>query len=260
MAGSMRLRHGYVVALERVDKVDMSRRVPKRVDVASSQSAPSQQRRYQARKRDSFGRLHERNKEIPKMMKQLMKIFPNKVTIIPPQDEAQLMNWKNQLDHDTEALRAKSNIMSIQSVTLLILILFDSVSYGLQMLQNFQSDMKSTKKSLKDVVTENEFEKRLLWDVIAPSDIGVTFDDIGALDNVKATLKELVMLPLQRPELFCRGQLTKESYRYSKLSTIGLNCTKYLCCHVSSPVPNHSRKLRVETRVSLASFSLVKRF
>lgn len=46
-------------------------------------------------------------------------------------------------------------------------------------------------------------------DVIPPNDIGVTFDDIGALENVKDTLKELVMLPLQRPELFCKGQLTK---------------------------------------------------
>lgn len=61
----------------------------------------------------------------------------------------------------------------------------------------------------QDIVTENEFEKRLLADVIPPSDIGVTFDDIGALENVKDTLKELVMLPLQRPELFCKGQLTK---------------------------------------------------
>ena len=59
------------------------------------------------------------------------------------------------------------------------------------------------------MVTENEFEKRLLVDVIPPSDIGVTFDDIGALESVKDTLKELVMLPLQRPDLFCKGQLTK---------------------------------------------------
>lgn len=62
---------------------------------------------------------------------------------------------------------------------------------------------------MKDIVTDNEFEKRLLSEVIPPSDIGVTFDDIGALENVKETLKELVMLPLQRPELFCKGQLTK---------------------------------------------------
>lgn len=62
------------------------------------------------------------------------------------------------------------------------------------------------------MVTENEFEKKLLADVIPPSDIGVTFDDIGALENVKDTLKELVMLPLQRPELFGKGQLTKVDY------------------------------------------------
>lgn len=41
------------------------------------------------------------------------------------------------------------------------------------------------------------------------SDIGVTFDDIGALESVKDTLKDLIMLPLQRPELFSESQLTK---------------------------------------------------
>lgn len=66
----------------------------------------------------------------------------------------------------------------------------------------------------QDVVTENEFEKKLLAEVIPPNDIGVTFDDIGALENVKDTLKELVMLPLQRPELFCKGQLTKVCFVY----------------------------------------------
>lgn len=59
------------------------------------------------------------------------------------------------------------------------------------------------------MVTDNEFEKKLLSEVIPPGDIGVTFDDIGALENVKETLKELVMLPLQRPELFIKGQLRK---------------------------------------------------
>lgn len=57
--------------------------------------------------------------------------------------------------------------------------------------------------------TDNEFEKRLLSDVIVPNDIGIHFDDIGALDKVKDTLKELVMLPLHRPELFRKGNLTK---------------------------------------------------
>jgi SpoVK/Ycf46/Vps4 family AAA+-type ATPase len=59
------------------------------------------------------------------------------------------------------------------------------------------------------VVCDNEFEKMLLPEVIPPDELGVTFDHIGALDNVKETLRELVMLPLQRPELFVKGQLTK---------------------------------------------------
>ncbi|PHT79753.1 hypothetical protein T459_17805 [Capsicum annuum] len=54
---------------------------------------------------------------------------------------------------------------------------------------------------MEDVETDNEFEKALLADVIPPS--------IGALERVKDTLKELIMLPLQRPELFFKRQLTK---------------------------------------------------
>ncbi|KAL5204490.1 hypothetical protein ABZP36_009361 [Zizania latifolia] len=206
---------------------------------------------------DSFGsRLHERNKESPKAMKHLNKLFPNKISIQLPQDEALLTDWKQQLDRDVETLKAKSNVGSIrmflnrngiecsdleelfikdQSLTNenvdkivgyavsyhlkhnkveiskdgKLVLTSESLKHGLNMLQSMQSDNKSSTKSLKDVVTENDFEKRLLADVIPPNDIGVTFDDIGALENVKDTLKELVMLPLQRPELFCKGQLTK---------------------------------------------------
>ncbi|KAG6496748.1 hypothetical protein ZIOFF_044620 [Zingiber officinale] len=282
---------------------------------------------YVAVAKDNFGRLHERSKEIPKTMKQLSRLFPNKVTIQLPQDDAQLSEWKLQLERDVETLKAKSNVLSIRSCSsqflgggeeatgpnstvqkgrpfdlwrmvslniaaanhmyiasswrgvwddndvLLERVLVlgflgdpflnrcgldcndletvsikdqtltnenvdklvgfamshhlehgtvevlpkdtklilpsESLMNGLTMLQSIQNDSKSFKKSLKDVVTENEFEKRLLADVIPPNDIGVTFDDIGALENVKETLKELVMLPLQRPELFCKGQLTK---------------------------------------------------
>ncbi|KAL3531455.1 hypothetical protein ACH5RR_010777 [Cinchona calisaya] len=205
---------------------------------------------------DNFGRLHDRSKETPKTMKQLSRLFPNKVTVQIPQDEALLADWKQQLDRDIETLKSQSNIVSIRTVLTRIgiecpdldelcikdqaltsenvektigwglshhfmhsseasvkdtklSISNESIRYGLNILQGIQNETKSSKKSLKDVVTENEFEKRLLADVIPPTDIGVTFDDIGALENVKDTLKELVMLPLQRPELFCKGQLTK---------------------------------------------------
>ncbi|KAK4559117.1 hypothetical protein RGQ29_008384 [Quercus rubra] len=205
---------------------------------------------------DNFGRLHDRSKETPKAMKQLARLFPNKVTIQLPQDEALLSEWKQQLERDIETLKAQSNIVSIRLVlnrigldcpdleTLCVKdqalttesvekivgwalsyqfmnhsevsvkdaklgISAESIMYGLNILQSIQNENKSLKKSLKDVVTENEFEKKLLADVIPPTDIGVSFDDIGALENVKDTLKELVMLPLQRPDLFCKGQLTK---------------------------------------------------
>ncbi|ANM66678.1 P-loop containing nucleoside triphosphate hydrolases superfamily protein [Arabidopsis thaliana] len=82
----------------------------------------------------------------------------------------------------------------------------ESIEFGIGLLQN---DLKGSTSSKKDIVVENVFEKRLLSDVILPSDIDVTFDDIGALEKVKDILKELVMLPLQRPELFCKGELTK---------------------------------------------------
>ncbi|MBA0578340.1 hypothetical protein Gorai_020626, partial [Gossypium raimondii] len=243
---------------------------------------------------DSFGRLHDRGKEVPKATKILTKLFPNKVTIHMPQDEAVLASWKHQLDRDAETLKMKGNLnllrtfssdshcgilglliaikdgtvawenfpgyspknyiietvvlgrsgmecegletLCIKDQTLTnesaekvvgwalshhlmqhpeadadvrLVLSCESIQYGIEILQAIQNESKSLKKSLKDVVTENEFEKRLLADVIPPSDIGVTFDDIGALENVKDTLKELVMLPLQRPELFCKGQLTK---------------------------------------------------
>ncbi|KAI3749241.1 hypothetical protein L2E82_19848 [Cichorium intybus] len=205
---------------------------------------------------DSFGRLHDRSKETPKTMKQLTRLFPNKVAIQMPQDELLLSDWKQQLDRDIETLKSQSNIISIRAVLSRVgldcsdldalcvkdqtltnesvekvigwalshhfmqtsealvkdakpVISNESLEYGINILQGTQNESKSSKKTLKDVVTENEFEKRLLAEVIPPTDIGVTFDDIGALESVKDTLKELVMLPLQRPELFCKGQLTK---------------------------------------------------
>ncbi|CAI0548156.1 unnamed protein product [Linum tenue] len=204
---------------------------------------------------DSFGRLHDRGKEVPKATKLLTKLFPNKVAIHMPQEEGLLASWKQDLERDAETLKMKGNLnhlrtvlgrcgvecdgletLSIKDQTLTnesaekvigwaishhlmhnpeaesdtrLVLSTESIHYGMEILYALQNESKSSKKSLKDVVTENEFEKRLLADVIPPNDIGVTFDDIGALENVKDTLKELVMLPLQRPELFCKGQLTK---------------------------------------------------
>ncbi|KAH3757303.1 AAA-type ATPase family protein [Pelomyxa schiedti] len=75
--------------------------------------------------------------------------------------------------------------------------------------QHLSSEPDSRRKSLLKVELENEFEKRVLSDVIPPEEVNLSFDDVGALEDVKEALKELVMLPLQRPELFRKGNLTK---------------------------------------------------
>ncbi|XP_075111568.1 uncharacterized protein LOC107824634 [Nicotiana tabacum] len=58
-----------------------------------------------------------------------------------------------------------------------------------------------------EVLPDNEFEKRIRPEVIPSNEIGVTFADIGALDETKESLQELVMLPLRRPDLFNGGLL-----------------------------------------------------
>ncbi|KAJ8446970.1 hypothetical protein Cgig2_006598 [Carnegiea gigantea] len=192
---------------------------------------------------DNFGRLSDRNnKDSSKTMKQLTRLFTNKVTIQMPQDENLLPDWKQKLERDTETLKAQSNIVSIRSVLSRIgiectdleaLCIKDQALtsenvekvIGWALTHHFMNCTEAAVNDSKlvisndryqyavfiaqDVVTENEFEKKLLADVIPANEIGVSFDDIGALENVKDTLKELVMLPLQRPELFSKGQLTK---------------------------------------------------
>ncbi|KAK3011407.1 hypothetical protein RJ639_011053 [Escallonia herrerae] len=58
-----------------------------------------------------------------------------------------------------------------------------------------------------DVPPDNEFEKSIRPEVIPANEIGVTFADIGAMNEIKESLQELVMLPLRRPDLFQGGLL-----------------------------------------------------
>eukprot|EP00850_Spirogloea_muscicola_P003674 SM000015S01174 [mRNA] locus=s15:254979:257948:+ [translate_table: standard] len=58
-------------------------------------------------------------------------------------------------------------------------------------------------------IQTNTYEDVIACDVINPESIEATFDSIGGLDAVKAELHELVILPLQRPELFAHGKLLR---------------------------------------------------
>ncbi|KAI9105190.1 hypothetical protein K1719_022719 [Acacia pycnantha] len=66
---------------------------------------------------------------------------------------------------------------------------------------------KKETKGKKDVRPDNTHERHIRSELIPAKEIGVTFSDIGALDEVKESLQELVMLPLRRPELFKTGLL-----------------------------------------------------
>ncbi|XP_020241000.1 spastin-like isoform X3 [Asparagus officinalis] len=70
-----------------------------------------------------------------------------------------------------------------------------------------ETDKSSKPAKAPEVAPDNEFEKRIRSEVIPANEIGVTFDDIGALGDIKESLQELVMLPLQRPDLFKGGLL-----------------------------------------------------
>eukprot|EP00249_Psilotum_nudum_P017328 c26263_g1_i1 orf=358-3672(-) len=78
-------------------------------------------------------------------------------------------------------------------------------------LSRFKAVEESTETKPTDLraLTENEYENSLLSSVIPAQEIGIQFDQIGALDEVKNILKELIIVPLQRPELFSKGNLRK---------------------------------------------------
>ena len=85
-----------------------------------------------------------------------------------------------------------------------------SLEHALRVLKEQEDESEGVGSAVSvNNVTCNDFEKKILGDVVPASELNVTFDQIGALDAVKSTLRELVLLPLNRPELFRKGNLTK---------------------------------------------------
>lgn len=61
-------------------------------------------------------------------------------------------------------------------------------------------------------LAKDEYENNFVSAVVPQGEIGVKFDDIGALEEVKKALNELVILPMRRPELFSCGNLLRVFY------------------------------------------------
>ncbi|XP_061362703.1 uncharacterized protein LOC133306399 [Gastrolobium bilobum] len=84
----------------------------------------------------------------------------------------------------------------------------ESLEIAISRLKGYETNSRKPSQSLKNLA-KDEFESNFISSVVAPGEIGVKFDDIGALEDVKKALKELVILPMRRPELFSHGNLLR---------------------------------------------------
>ncbi len=57
----------------------------------------------------------------------------------------------------------------------------------------------------------NEYELCILTDLINPTDINVTWNDIGGLEDIVDHVRQTVIYPLQHPELFNQSKLLTTS-------------------------------------------------
>ncbi|KAJ3451634.1 putative aaa atpase [Anaeramoeba flamelloides] len=65
--------------------------------------------------------------------------------------------------------------------------------------------------SIDAVITDNQYEKEFLSEILTSDMINVKFDDIGSMKETKKILHDLVILPLRRPELFRTVNLLNSS-------------------------------------------------
>ncbi|KAF3772240.1 MSP1 protein [Nymphaea thermarum] len=83
-----------------------------------------------------------------------------------------------------------------------------SMDVALSRLREQEFTSRKPSQSLKSLA-KDEYESNFVSAVVPADEIGVKFDDIGALEDVKKTLNELVILPMRRPELFAHGNLLR---------------------------------------------------
>ncbi|KAK6123490.1 hypothetical protein DH2020_042754 [Rehmannia glutinosa] len=84
----------------------------------------------------------------------------------------------------------------------------ESLELALLRLKEQETASKKPSQKLKSLA-KDEYETNFVSAVVPPGEIGVKFDDVGALEDVKKALNELVILPMRRPELFSRGNLLR---------------------------------------------------
>lgn len=84
----------------------------------------------------------------------------------------------------------------------------ESLEIAILRLKEQEDISRKPSQSLKNLA-KDEYENNFVSAVVPPGEVGVKFDDIGALEDVKKALQELVILPMRRPELFSHGNLLR---------------------------------------------------
>ncbi|KAG5139196.1 hypothetical protein JHK84_032964 [Glycine max] len=135
---------------------------------------------------------------------EINKLFSNVLSILPPKDENLLATFKKQLEEDKKIVTSRSNLNALRKV-----LEEHQLSCMDLLLVNTDSIILTKHKAEKVNLAKDEFESNFISAVVPPGEIGVKFDDIGALEDVKKALNELVILPMRRPELFSRGNLLR---------------------------------------------------
>ncbi|XAR53219.1 Adenosinetriphosphatase [Bertholletia excelsa] len=84
----------------------------------------------------------------------------------------------------------------------------ESIEIAVLRLKDHETIPKKPSHSLKNLA-KDMYESNFISAVVPQGETGVKFDDVGALEEVKRALNELVILPMRRPELFSHGNLLR---------------------------------------------------
>lgn len=84
----------------------------------------------------------------------------------------------------------------------------ESLEIAIERLKEQELLSKKPAQNLKNLA-KDEYETNFVSAVVPPGEIGIKFEDVGALEEVKQALDELVILPMRRPELFTHGNLLR---------------------------------------------------
>ncbi|XP_076956826.1 uncharacterized protein LOC143632130 isoform X1 [Bidens hawaiensis] len=84
----------------------------------------------------------------------------------------------------------------------------ESLEVAILRLTEQESISKKPTQNLKNLA-KDEYESNFISAVVPSGEIGIKFEDIGTLEDVKTALHELAILPMKRPELFSHGNLLR---------------------------------------------------